>query len=59
MILGCHPESCQYLHGSTRAARRVEWLNSALEKAGVDGKRVVWGPLASVEPGKFLEYVKK
>jgi heterodisulfide reductase subunit A-like polyferredoxin/coenzyme F420-reducing hydrogenase delta subunit len=59
MILGCHPESCQYLHGSTRAARRIERINSALEKAGVDGKRVVWGPLASVEPGKFLEYVKE
>ncbi len=59
MILGCHPESCQYLHGSTRAARRIEWLNNALEKAGVDGKRVVWGPLASVEPAKFLEYVKE
>jgi heterodisulfide reductase subunit A-like polyferredoxin/coenzyme F420-reducing hydrogenase delta subunit len=59
MILGCHPESCQYLHGSTRAARRIEWINKSLEKAGVDGKRVVWGPLASVEPGKFLEYVKE
>ena len=59
MIIGCHPESCQYLHGSTRAAKRIEWLNNTLEKAGVDGKRVVWGPLASVEPGKFLEYVKE
>lgn len=59
MIIGCHPESCQYLHGSTRAARKVERLNNALEKAGVDGKRVLWGPLASVEPGKFLEYVKE
>lgn len=59
MILGCHPESCQYLHGSTRAARRIERINSSLEKAGVNGKRVVWGPLASVEPGKFVEYVKE
>jgi heterodisulfide reductase subunit A-like polyferredoxin/coenzyme F420-reducing hydrogenase delta subunit len=59
VIIGCHPESCQYLHGSTRAARKIERLNNALEKAGVDGKRVVWGPLASVEPGKFLEYVKE
>ncbi len=59
LIIGCHPESCQYLHGSTRAARRIERLNSAMEKAGVDGERVVWAPLASVEPGKFLEYVKE
>jgi coenzyme F420-reducing hydrogenase delta subunit/Pyruvate/2-oxoacid:ferredoxin oxidoreductase delta subunit len=59
MIIGCHPESCQYLHGSTRAAKRIEWLNNALKKAGIDGKRVVWGPLASVEPGKFLDYVKE
>ena len=59
MILGCHLESCQYLNGSTRAARRLERLNNALEKAGVDKKRVVFEQLASVEPYKFLEYVSK
>jgi len=58
MILGCHLESCQYLSGSTRAAKRIERLNSALEKAGVDTKRVVFGQLASMESNKFLEFVK-
>ena len=59
IILGCHQENCQYLAGSTRAARRIERLTSKLEKAGVDKKRVIFRQLASVEPGKFLEYVKE
>jgi len=57
MILGCHLENCQYLSGSTRSAKRIERLNSALDKAGVDAKRVIFGQLASVEPSRFLEYV--
>lgn len=59
LILGCHLENCQYLAGSTLAAKRTERLANKLEKAGVDKKRVVFGQLASVEPGKFLEYVKE
>jgi coenzyme F420-reducing hydrogenase delta subunit/Pyruvate/2-oxoacid:ferredoxin oxidoreductase delta subunit len=58
MILGCHLESCRYLSGSTRAGKRIERLNSELEKIGVDKKRVVFGQLASVEPSKFLEFVR-
>jgi len=58
IILGCHLESCQYLVGSTGAAKRTERLNRELEKAGVDNKRVVFGELASMEPAKFLEYVR-
>jgi heterodisulfide reductase subunit A-like polyferredoxin/coenzyme F420-reducing hydrogenase delta subunit len=57
IILGCHLENCRYLAGSTRARRRIERLNSELEKAGLDKKRVVFGELASVEPAKFLEHV--
>jgi len=59
IILGCHIESCQYLAGSTRAAKRAERLNNALEKARIDKNRVVFGQLASVEPYKFLEYISK
>jgi coenzyme F420-reducing hydrogenase delta subunit/Pyruvate/2-oxoacid:ferredoxin oxidoreductase delta subunit len=58
LILGCHPENCQYLSGSSQAAKRIERLNDELERAGISKERVVFGPLASVEPGKFLEYVK-
>jgi len=57
MILGCHLENCQYLTGSTRAAKRIERLNNELEKAGVDSKRVVFRQLAAVEPSRFLEFV--
>lgn len=57
MILGCHLESCKNLSGSTRTAKRIERLNNALEKAGFDKQRVIFGQLASVEPHKFIEYV--
>ena len=59
LVLSCHPENCQYLHGSARAEKRIKLLNSTLEKAGIDKKRVEFGPLASVEPSRFLEYVKE
>jgi heterodisulfide reductase subunit A-like polyferredoxin/coenzyme F420-reducing hydrogenase delta subunit len=59
MILGCHQESCQYLAGSTRAAKRFERLNKALENAQIDKQRVVFEQLSSVEPYKFLEYISK
>jgi heterodisulfide reductase subunit A-like polyferredoxin/coenzyme F420-reducing hydrogenase delta subunit len=59
MILGCHPESCQYLDGSTRAQKRTQRLVDTLKKAAIVGKQVVFGQLASVEPGKFIEYVKE
>lgn len=59
MILGCHPESCQYLDGASRAQKRTQRLIDTLKKAGINGKQVVFGQLASVEPGKFIEYVKE
>ena len=59
MILGCHLENCQYLAGSTRAAKRLERLNNALKKAGVDKKRIIFEQLASVEPHKFIEYLSE
>ena len=59
LILGCHPESCQYLNGSSRAKKKIGWINNTLEKAGVDKGKVIFGSLASVEPSKFLEYVKE
>ena len=59
IILGCHLESCQYLTGSTRTAKRIERLNNTLEKVGIDKKRVVFGQLASVEPHKFIEYMSE
>lgn len=59
MILGCHLENCQYLSGSTRAAKRLERLNRALKKAGIDKERVVFEQLASVEPHKFIEYLSE
>ncbi len=57
LVLGCHPDSCQYLSGSTRALRRVERIGAMLEKAGYDRSRIEFGGIASVEPSRFVEYV--
>jgi len=59
MIVGCHLENCQYLTGSTRAAKRLERLNNALEDAGYEKKRVIMNQLASVEPHKFIEFISE
>jgi quinone-modifying oxidoreductase subunit QmoB len=59
MIVGCHLENCQYLTGSTRAVKRIERLNNALEKAGFNKERVIFNQLASVEPYKFIEFISE
>jgi len=58
LIVGCHPENCRYLSGSSRAEKRSERLVARLEKAGVDRDRVAFRGIASVQAGKFTEYVK-
>ena len=57
LILGCHPGSCQYVQGSTRARLRAEHMRAALAKAGFDASRVEFGGIASVEGQRFMEYV--
>lgn len=57
MILGCHPESCQYLTGSSRAKKRIERIGSMLQANGFDRSRVLFGGIASVEPLRFAEFV--
>jgi len=55
LIVGCHPESCRYLQGSSRAERRVKRLSDMLTKAGFDGSRVEFKGIASVEGQRFTE----
>jgi len=57
LVLGCHPDSCQYLTGATRARERMASLGRVLEQAGVAAGRVRFGGIAAVEPRRFLEYV--
>jgi len=57
-ILGCHPESCQYLQGSSRSSKRADRIVSILEKAGFDGSKVEFGGIASVEANRFVEYME-
>ena len=59
MVLGCHPEACKYLTGSSYADRRAGRIVELLERAGFDGGRVCFGGLSAVEPNKFIEYVKE
>lgn len=57
LVMGCHPENCRYLTGSSRAARRMARLAAMLEKAGIDKSRVEFKGIASVEPRRFAEAV--
>jgi len=57
LVLGCHPDSCQYLTGSTRARERMARLSVVLDRAGLASGRVQFGGIAAVEPHRFLEYV--
>lgn len=57
LVAGCHPESCQYLTGSSRAKKRFERIVGLLDKAGVDSSRVVFVGMSSVEPGRLLEHI--
>jgi len=57
LVLGCHPQSCRYLDGSSRAERRVRRLGAMLEKAGFDRRRVQFHGIASVEAKRFAEVV--
>ena len=59
VVMGCHPESCQYLGGAGRASGRMERLRRMLEKSGIDKSRVSFVGMAAVEPARFIEYVKE
>ncbi len=58
VILGCHPESCQYLSGSGSADRRMRRLADRLAKAGFDGSRVSFHGITAMESGKFADFLK-
>ena len=59
MIIACHPESCQYLTGASRARNAVNRIDDMLSKAGSDSERVVFRGISAVEPKKFIEYLKE
>ena len=59
VIIACHPESCQYLTGASRAQNRVKRINDMLAKAGFGSERVVFKGISAVESAKFIEYVKE
>jgi coenzyme F420-reducing hydrogenase delta subunit/Pyruvate/2-oxoacid:ferredoxin oxidoreductase delta subunit/thioredoxin reductase len=58
VVLGCHPESCRYLTGSTRAARRLERMRALLKQAGFDPGRLAFGGLAPVEPWALAGHLR-
>lgn len=58
-VLGCHPESCRYLTGSSRAEKRIQRIGQLLEKCGLDKSRVFFGGLAALEPARFLQLVEE
>lgn len=57
LVLGCHPESCKYLTGSSRSKRRINRLTAMLDNVGFDATRVMFGGMAALEPARFVEYI--
>jgi len=57
IILACHPESCRYLTGASRAEKRVQRMQNALERAGYDSSRLCFHGLAAIEGHKFVDYI--
>jgi len=58
LLLGCHPESCRYLSGATRASKRAERLTLALKEAGLDPALVSFAGLAANEAHRFLNLIE-
>ena len=56
-IIGCHPENCRYLSGSSRAERRVAHIQNILERAGYDPSQVSFGGITSMESRAFVQYM--
>jgi F420-non-reducing hydrogenase iron-sulfur subunit len=51
LVGGCHPGDCHYGTGNYKARRRMKILNTILENAGIDTKRV-WLRWISASEGK-------
>jgi heterodisulfide reductase subunit A-like polyferredoxin/coenzyme F420-reducing hydrogenase delta subunit len=59
MTIACHPESCQYISGASRAQKRIKQIGDMLEKAGYDRNKVVFAGISAVEPMKLAEMLKE
>ena len=58
-VIACHPESCRYLTGSSRAERTVTRIQEMLAKVGIDQSRVFFGGITALEPHRFVEHMKQ
>jgi coenzyme F420-reducing hydrogenase delta subunit len=50
-VIGCEPGNCHNLEGSTRAQRRIEYVQKILAEIGLDERRLMWFSL----PGSARE----
>lgn len=54
LVLGCHPENCRSLKGSSVAARRIDRINQAFMEVGQSGDRIRYGFVAANEPNRLV-----
>jgi len=59
LVLGCPVDNCKYLHGNTRAKKRVQRAQSLLEEAGIPRQLVHIDFISSVDSHKFVEIVRE
>jgi coenzyme F420-reducing hydrogenase delta subunit len=59
MITGCHIGDCHYIDGNLQTKRKFEFLTSLLEKAGLQGGRIILEWVSASEGQRFAEIVEK
>jgi F420-non-reducing hydrogenase iron-sulfur subunit len=57
-IVACPEKSCKFLIGSRRAEKRIEYIQSLLEKIGYEPQRVGISRKLSQSPEKLIELAK-
>ena len=59
MIMGCHPGSCHYFEGNTKACARAQAISTVLKDVGVDPQRFELQWISSAEASVFAELITK
>jgi len=59
LLLFCHEDTCRYISGSTRAARRSQYAQSIMQQVGLEPERLLIGRLTAMDKHKFIDYVRQ
>ena len=58
MVVTCHPDQCQYIHGSFRAENRVQAVDGLIQEIGLGAGRIVLTSLDSDGVDGVIEQIR-